>query len=226
MARTQTTTLTQELAPGATKSPRQVTGCINAYLSDGETFSFNDTLQYYGSYSILGNLSFRGVEYQMTGNSSGYQVIDLHNAQGFAIHEAFSVRCYRGCIQTWLNGYLVAPNVFVGVQVDSSSDPAFTVPGSLTIPAGQVAASGAINAAVIAYNQPAVAATITATYPDGRTATIVVTDDPGPAPPTVDDSRLMKPFSPCGSKHSDCLSLGPVTNSMEMNGAFSDSFTS
>jgi hypothetical protein len=83
---------------------------------------------------------------------------------------------------------LAVPSVVDAVVTLSSSDPAFTVPGSLIIPAGQVAASGAIYAAVIAYNQPGVAATITATYPDGGTATIVVTDDPGPAPPTVDDT--------------------------------------
>ena len=70
----------------------------------------------------------------------------------------------------------------------ASSDPAFTVPAQVTIPAGTLYANDAINAAVIPYNQPGVTATITATYPDGQVATITVTDSPGPAPPNTDDS--------------------------------------
>jgi hypothetical protein len=231
---TSTTTFTQ------VTHPCSVTGCTNAQLSDGETFSFTDTLQYYGVYPILGTLQFRGVKYAMSGQASGYETIDLSNSQGFAVHEAFSVRCYRGCSQTWLNGSLTVPNTYLGVQVDTSvlmytntfgqvvqqypdwpstafggsvyratgniegpttgivqvglvtasdvdtpviltcSDAAFTIPSEITIPAGSTYQNAPISAAVIPYNQPAVTATIRATFPDGSTAIITVTDSQGP----------------------------------------------
>lgn len=95
-----------------------VTGCTNMPLSDGELMTFGDTLAYYGSYPINGKLQFRGMHYQMTGNSSGYQLIDLAGA-GFTLHEDFAVHCYRGCSNNWLNGYLELPNEYV------TSDPAY-----------------------------------------------------------------------------------------------------
>lgn len=233
---TNTTTFTQTGGVGC-----HVTGCANAALNDGETFSFTDTLQYYGTYSILGKLTFRAIGYSMSGQASGYQTIDLSNAQGFAVHEDYAVHCYRGCSQTWKDGSLTIPKEYVGVQVDTSvlmytnvfgqvvqqypnwpptafggqvyrssgyiegplngtvqvglasvsdvdvtvklasSDPTFTVPSQITIPAGSLYANGSITAVTVGSG---VVATITATFPDGTTSTITVTDDPGPAQPS------------------------------------------
>jgi len=241
----QTTTFTQ--TGGSTC---HVTGCSNAPVSDGETFSFSDTLKYYGSYSIAGTLTFRGIGYALSGTSSGYQTIDLsaNDAGPFAVHEDFAIHCFRGCGQTWLDGSLTVPNEYLGIQVDksqflyvdvfghvvqqypnwpstafggsvycsaalitpcngegplngtvqvglaapastdttvllSSSDPTFTVPVSVTIPAGSLYANfyGQL-AAVVPYPQADVSAIITATFPDGTTSSVTVVDGTGPAP--------------------------------------------
>lgn len=228
---TSTTTFTQTGGGGC-----HVTGCTNAPISDGETFSFNDTQEYYGAQNILVNLYFRGIQYAMSGKGSGYQTEDLSNGQGFAIHEDFTVHCLRGCSNTWKDGSLRVPNTYVGVIMDRSifypgqypnwpptafggqvyrsggtyvegpssgtvqvglavpaqvdtvvtlttSDAAFTVPERITIPAGQLFANGTITAAAFT-GRTEIVATVLATFPDGSTAIITVTDDPGPAPVT------------------------------------------
>lgn len=93
----------------------QIVGCINAPLSDGELFTFSDTLKYLGSYPINGKLAFRGLNYFLSGHSSGYEVIDLDASawenNGFAVHENFAP-CYR-CFR-WHDGYLQVANEYVG----------------------------------------------------------------------------------------------------------------
>lgn len=199
-----------------------VTGCLNAPLSDGELYSWSDTLQYYGSYPIAGKLQFRGMHYQMSGNSSGYQVIDLAGA-GFAIHEAFKVTCFRSCSNSWLNGYLDVPNEYVASDPSyygNSGYPSYTcicsgngqvgfvatqtspivvnlvtdnpsviqVPPQVTILGGTQFTDFAITATVPNTGiGPVYTVTITATFPDGTTATFPVNVQNLPPPTPVDD---------------------------------------
>ena len=204
-----------------------VTGCINAKLSDGELFTFSDMLRYYGSYPINGRLAFRGLNYDMTGQSSGYQVIDLSGNGGqFAVHEEFAVRCYRGCTQTWLRGSLTVANEYIGTQptnYGSSGYPAYTnistgtgqvglvsasqsdtlitltssdvtliqVPSEVTILAGALDANFTITAtAPTQPNSPPdfspSTVVVTATFPDGQTASVSLLVTPLPPPPPID----------------------------------------
>lgn len=141
-SRAQSTTLTQTSGTGCV-----VTGCTNAKLSDGELFTWGDTLVYYGSQSIFGKLQFRGMHYQMSGQASwnGYQVIDLSD-NGFAIHEAFSVRCYRSCTQIWQNGYLSLPSEYVGADPADYGNQGYPSYANLTTGTGQV---GVVTASMV-----------------------------------------------------------------------------
>lgn len=218
LSQAQTTQLNQT-GPG---SYCHVTGCTNMPLSDGELMTFGDTLAYYGSYPIAGKLQFRGMHYQMAGNSSGYQLIDLAGA-GFAIHVDFAVHCYRGCSNNWLNGYLDVPNEYVTsdpAYYGSSGYPNYTcicsgngqvgfvtaptspvvvtlttdnpsviqVPSEVTVLAGTMFTDFAITATVPDTGiGPLYTVTITATFPDGTTATFPLTVQNLP-PPTPPDS--------------------------------------
>ncbi len=65
----------------------------------------------------------------------------------------------------------------------ASTDPSITVPGSVTITAGSFVADFTVNAVGIKYGNPPTTATITATFPDGNSVTVAVTDNPLPPPP-------------------------------------------
>jgi hypothetical protein len=65
----------------------------------------------------------------------------------------------------------------------ASSDASITVPGTVTITAGAFVADFTVNAVSIKNGNPATTATITATFPDGHTADVTVTDNPLPPPP-------------------------------------------
>lgn len=111
MASAQTTQLKQTAAgPNC-----QVYGCINAPLSDLETFTFSDTLRYLYDQPINGKLAFRGLNYFMSGHSTGYLNIDLdasaYENNGFAVHELFHPSRGNG---NWQNGYLQLDNEYVG----------------------------------------------------------------------------------------------------------------
>jgi hypothetical protein len=69
------------------------------------------------------------------------------------------------------------------VTLESSNDPSITVPETVTITAGAFVADFTVNAVGIKYGNPATTATITATFPDGHTANVTVTDNPLPPPP-------------------------------------------
>ena len=138
------------------------------------------------------------------------QTITGNNAQ-YVVHETFQVHCSRtGCSTTNLSGsftlnnevFSVRPTTygytgpFTGTgQVElavksttdtivtlTSSDPSITVPGTVTITAGAFVADFTLNDAAIPYGNPATTGTITATFPDGYTANVTVTDNPLPPP--------------------------------------------
>lgn len=203
----------------------QVTGCVNAKLSDGELFSFSDTLRYYGSYNINGRLAFRGLNYLGTGQSSGYQIIDLAFAGGqFAVHENIAI--VRGNSQKWLNGSLTMANEYVGtdpayygsteypaygdittgtgqvglvkaaisdtvVTLASSDTTQVQVPSEVTILAGSLNANFTVTATAPTTTGPGTTnnpnVTITATFPDGRVASMPVYVQPLPAPTPVNN---------------------------------------
>ena len=63
------------------------------------------------------------------------------------------------------------------------SDPSITVPVSVTITAGSFVADFTVSAAAIKYGNPPTTGVITATFPDGSTVSVTVTDNPLPPPP-------------------------------------------
>lgn len=235
-AQAQTTQLNQT-GPGTNC---HVTGCTNMPLSDGELMTFGDTLAYYGSYPINGKLLFRGMHYQISGNSSGYQLIDLSGA-GFSLHEDFAVHCYRGCSNNWLNGYLevpskyvtsdpsyygnsgypnytcicsgngqvgfiVAPTTATVVTLVTDNPSVIQVPANVTVSAGSLYADFAITANVPNTGiGPLYTVTITATFPDGTTATFPLTVQNLPPPTPPDNSMLIYP---CGSERKPCFQKG------------------
>jgi hypothetical protein len=65
----------------------------------------------------------------------------------------------------------------------ASSDPSITVPETVTITAGAFIADFTVNAVGIKYGNPATTGMIRATFPDGHTVNVSVTDNPLPPPP-------------------------------------------
>lgn len=224
---------TTQLNQTGTNANCHVTGCVNVPLSDVELFTFSDTIQHYGSSPIAGKLQFRGMHYQMIGNASGYQDIDLAICQpevncvpianSFAIHEHFAVHCVRSCSNNWVNGYLDVPNEYVAsdpsyygnsgypsytcicsgngqvgfpaqqtnpatVTLVSSMPSVIQVPSEVTVLGGTSFTDFAITATVPDTGiGPVYTVTITATFPDGTTATFPVSVQNLP-PPTPPDS--------------------------------------
>lgn len=64
-----------------------------------------------------------------------------------------------------------------------SSDPSITVPAEVTITAGAFMADFTVSAASIPNASPATTGVITATFPDGATINVAVSDNPLPLPP-------------------------------------------
>lgn len=64
----------------------------------------------------------------------------------------------------------------------TSSDPSITVPTTVTITAGSFVADFTVTAVGIKYGKPGTTATVVATFPDGQTISVIVTDTP--LPPT------------------------------------------
>lgn len=65
----------------------------------------------------------------------------------------------------------------------TSSDASITVPETVTITAGAFNADFTVSAVGIKYGNPATTGTIVATFPDGQTVNVIVTDNPLPPPP-------------------------------------------
>ena len=90
--------------------------CYNATLDDGETFSYTDGIQYYGTQSFIGSVTFRGQTYSdfqgtvtaTTGPQRAYtnywSLAGTFNNGADIIQETIAVTCYRGCSQRNVSG--------------------------------------------------------------------------------------------------------------------------